>query len=425
MINGCDGCLNPSQFQLEIPHNNTKGTHNGLAPIVKHLEKIFTNPEYPNGSPVLSQSMKESGKSRADLWAFGALLGALGAMRNNNEACDNEDGCVLAKGQDGCKIQWPSLPKFQTGRVDCDPGENADEAWHSQFKENHPNPHGNGIETVDFYKTHFNLNAREAIALTEGAHSLGNFRVKISGFAYQWTKHQTRLFNNQMLQHISNKPKYHIECKSMKTGPKGTYLIGDEHGNPSETRWGVMKNPGAASQIYQWMLEEKRCPGGVNSFNNAGNNDCSVINDNSSPNPNLAEKYAKANAKCCTGRVSTEFCQPSCVKQHFSDQTALSSDVGFYYHFETASDGKPYGCQGIMNKDWSAKWAKGIRCEKEEYAPDGEPLYQIVEEQAESNAAMMKNFAPALEKMVENGYQNRQESLTQVPAEWYMHVAGF
>ena len=139
----------------------------------------------------------------------------------------------------------------------------------------------------------------------------------------------------------------------------------------------------------------------------------------------MAEKYAKANAKCCTGRESTEFCQPSCVKQHFSDQTALSSDVGFYYHFETASDGKPYGCQGIMNMDWWKKWAKGIKCEKEEYAPDGEPLYQIVEEQAESNAAMMKDFAPALEKMVENGYQNRQESLTQVPAEWYMHVAGF
>ena len=49
MINGCDGCLNPSQFELESPHNNTKGTHNGLEPIVKHLEKIFTNPEYPNG----------------------------------------------------------------------------------------------------------------------------------------------------------------------------------------------------------------------------------------------------------------------------------------------------------------------------------------------------------------------------------------
>ena len=28
-------------------------------------------------------------------------------------------------------------------------------------------------------------------------------------------------------------------------------------------------------------------------------------------------------------------------------------------------------------------------------------MYQIVEEQAESNAAMMKDFAPALEKMVD------------------------
>ena len=78
LINGCDGCLDPEEVLTK--HH----THYGLKGIVDHLEKIYTDPEFPKGSPALSQSMKNSGKSRADLWAFATLIGALGGMANNN-----------------------------------------------------------------------------------------------------------------------------------------------------------------------------------------------------------------------------------------------------------------------------------------------------------------------------------------------------
>ena len=40
----------------------------------------------------------------------------------------------------------------------------------------------------------------------------------------------------------------------------------------------------------------------------------------------------------------------------------------------------------------------------EDFAPEGQPLYQIVEEMAASNANMMQDFLPGFEKMLENGY---------------------
>ena len=56
-------------------------------------------------------------------------------------------------------------------------------------------------------------------------------------------------------------------------------------------------------------------------------------------------------------------------------------------------------------------------CSKEEYAPEGEPLYKIVDELAASNDAMMKEFAPAMQIMSENGYKS--EDLTELPNEWW------
>ena len=76
LVNGCDGCLDPAEIE-------TQGqTHMGLKPIANHLQQIFEDPDYPKKSPKLSVSMKDSGKSRADLWAFATLLGALGGMGN-------------------------------------------------------------------------------------------------------------------------------------------------------------------------------------------------------------------------------------------------------------------------------------------------------------------------------------------------------
>ena len=60
------------------------------------LEEIYTNKDFPDLSnnnhqvPSLSVSMQESGKSRADLWAFATLIAAQMGVEQNNLACRGE-----------------------------------------------------------------------------------------------------------------------------------------------------------------------------------------------------------------------------------------------------------------------------------------------------------------------------------------------
>ena len=89
--------------------------------------------------------MYESGKSRADLWAFAAIVAVEFGVETNNGVCDdsldflNAGGapanvdtntlneqwlggyiqCLEDKGQPDCKVNFPRSIKFQTGRKDC------------------------------------------------------------------------------------------------------------------------------------------------------------------------------------------------------------------------------------------------------------------------------------------------------------------
>ena len=47
-----------------------KTNNNDLSRIVYYLEKIYTTTDWPEAAPSLTKSLKASGKSRADLWAF-------------------------------------------------------------------------------------------------------------------------------------------------------------------------------------------------------------------------------------------------------------------------------------------------------------------------------------------------------------------
>ena len=104
-ISGCDGCLNPDGIGIDmLKHYNTNKNkfngpditltnNNGLLQTADILEEIYTNKDFPNnmGLPSLSISMKESGKSRADLWAFAALMAAQVGIEENNLACQGKN----------------------------------------------------------------------------------------------------------------------------------------------------------------------------------------------------------------------------------------------------------------------------------------------------------------------------------------------
>ena len=215
-INGCDGCLNPKGMDFTYKGKGSyydedihATTNNGLGNTADILDEIYTNINYPWGTLDLDMSMKDKNMSRADLWAFASLVAISYGVHHNNKGCQN-DGCgTLRKNETDCVIEWPRIPNFKTGRSDCN-----ENHWNASRPEVHPDPHGNGPMTADFFKKHFELNAQEAIALVLGAHSFANFHSDISAFRYEWTRKQRNFFNNQMVRHAALQPQYFNDCKS-------------------------------------------------------------------------------------------------------------------------------------------------------------------------------------------------------------------
>lgn len=252
-INGCDGCLNPTGMMTDmLKYYNTgkkqyngpdvnQTNNNGLLYTADVLEEIYTNRDFPKNVDSLPISMKDSGKSRADLWAFAALVAAQWGIENNNKACAGQNGKACGHVytlENNCSLQWNQVPVFKTGRTDCEADASLDRPFFTSRHEVHPNPQGNGPMTVDYYKSFFNLTARESIALTEGAHSFGKFNAEVSMMVYSWTRSQNKLLNNQMFRQIAERPQYFMDCKNSQ-GQNEFRLVGDAYGQPAQTTWVV------------------------------------------------------------------------------------------------------------------------------------------------------------------------------------------
>ena len=156
----------------------------------------------------------------------GAKYSRITSLQYNNHSCtkgcEGEDiwgdvakGCLHLRAKEpDCKISGGETIPFYTGRSDCSadtgpgvrcrlhwpltPWHLVIQAWETERSESHPNPHGNGKMTADFFKNDFGLTARESAALLLGAHSFGTFNQQISQFKYDWTKNQASMLNNQL-----------------------------------------------------------------------------------------------------------------------------------------------------------------------------------------------------------------------------------
>ena len=206
---GCDGCLNwegmvDLNFDKSNPYGNPTSletNNNGLAHTAIVLERIYTDPGYPNPpyAPTLNVSLKASGKSRADLWAFAAIAALEYTIETNNMVCDGtyQDNpllqCNYMAGKPGCRVELPRAIKFQTGRKDCT--EFGEEGYIATKAESHPHLHGSGQMTVDFFAKDFGFNGRETVAIM-GSHTVGRFHTIFSLLPYVWTTRGTQSFNN-------------------------------------------------------------------------------------------------------------------------------------------------------------------------------------------------------------------------------------
>ena len=151
-------------------------------------------------------------------------------------------------------------------------------------------------------------------------------------------------------------------------------------------------------------MYDARCP---------ASNDCSSIDRAEPDTPD----------HCCENLEDGQKCQPDCVQWIANDETAMPCETGFYRHFESnKTSGKPYGCAGF--DDPSTGWIDGGKstwpeCGLEEYAPEGEMLYEIVDEFADDQQIWMDNFVPTFEKMLSNGYGADSMDLADGPTGWF------
>ena len=206
---GCDGCLNWEGVEdalniTKYGYNNppVEFTNNkGLEEIVDLFERIYKDPSYPFNVPAMSESLFESGKSRADLWSYAAIVAVEFSMEVNNIACKDQFDdrvppitCMHKLGEEDCLIKSDKQFKFQYGRADCIPTDR-ERPYITWKPESHPSAVGNGKSTIEFFKKDFNFNGRETVAIF-GAHTLGQFTPKNSLFPYEWTSSGINTFNN-------------------------------------------------------------------------------------------------------------------------------------------------------------------------------------------------------------------------------------
>ena len=128
-------------------------------------------------------SLRENGKSRADLWALAGMTAVELGTQFHNTLCDENDMTRFCGGNpdnSACGVDLP-VPEFKYGRKDCVQkcqGHDAFYGFCSPAAETHPDPHGNGKHVTDFFKDEFQLTAKESIALM-GAHTLGHANEQV------------------------------------------------------------------------------------------------------------------------------------------------------------------------------------------------------------------------------------------------------
>ena len=437
---GCNGCLNFesmgamfSRKSCASRRSNCSDTAGGIHPergpfktdnnnllwTAKVLEEIYMNPSAGsehNKALHYNESLFESGKSRADLWAFAGLVALQKSVENNNRQCDPEKPAPCSnqvnKDSPNCNIDIPVL-QFKSGRSDCTPscsGDN-DYPFCTSVAEVHPNPHGNGTDTTQFFENNFNLTPRESVALM-GVHTLGHPMEVNSMFRhYGWTPQGRTEFNNQYFINIANTTNYmHVNAKKLLADKNvancnlsASYFVGDEYGNPMPVGYKVRSERRTnAFGPWNWSLMGSSCSvylcTNISSTGTYHFNSCCNWMETCKTNP-MGCPFKK---KQCGGPEEAE-CE---LYSNFQRTSMLSVDMGLNLKFEANEDGRPVGCPG-MNGRWMENrqiHSELVECElNNEPGDDSHTMSELVQHFAAEQDVWVNEFKDVYLKMIENG----------------------
>jgi len=434
---GCDACINLdgmfTKFSADdkaLPPGVGKGGNNNLALTADVLERIYTDPAYPAGSPKLLRSLRKGGQSRADLWALATQYAARKGMVNSNRVCSKTSRNIYKNlgRPELCRLA-PSRPmKFYSGRADCSTSIKADPNDQSKFyrrrayetvkAEHEVNAHADGKALQKFFENVFGMNARETVAIM-GAHSFGTFNSGTSMFKYTWKRGTSEFLSNEYYRLIALMPHYNKQTK-----PGGWHVVGGPgrtetnfSGALSKTRWLVRaRDKTEGHGPFQWSHQYLRCP------------DCSWENGTWTPigssNEGGASFRSERCCKECTKQPGDPTIPEACLRWVSQDEEALSVDAGLYLDFTfDPQSGRPTGCDFPKHftntknqRGWKRKNHAPKGCQKQQLESTGnrEPkmMYEIVEQYADDQNIWIDDFIPSLEKMLANGYHSLQEELS-------------
>jgi len=450
---GCDGCLR--FYDMFHKYNDlasgdkrqmrrgdpVSGTNNGLYLAADVLDLIYTKPDFPGNTHPLPESLEASGKSRADLWAFAALVATDYAMMENNHGCTQNEPCNHLYNELGieCEINVGRNLVFTTGRMDCAEESKAtpesDGYVHTQpFElakghkyrnyettkdEDTPNPSGNSSMITDYMARVFGFSKKETVAIM-GAHSLGEMHGINGLWKYTWQWQQTKFLNNNYYRMLVSKPSYFMMCEKDWGSPRLPFRrAGGPNGRPAKTGWFVRPiRKSVSGGPYEWFHWYNRCP---LCYKRRGGG---WVSDE----PRGDESY-QSNKCCECNEQEPEDVDPACWTEDTKvtkDECMLPTDMAMYISFDSdPKTGFPSGCPGMSPPEsWNhdnivnvAKngWQAGVPVEFYSTEPlcpktqlnDGKgtkSMSELVEEYADNQNGWAKDFYDAWEKMLSNGY---------------------
>jgi len=390
---GCDGCLNfENLFVVKnmeelsndgkkrtkhagFPYDFNSSANTNLAATADILERIYNDKDFGYQKHYLTKSLRESGKSRADLWAFATLAAVDWFQQRNNRVCSKKGSYHLYKEpllnlSHECTITPTRTIEFQSGRRDCAdwskplPGSRWRE-YETSLVEVSPDPHSTGKEVVEFMNAQFGLTPRETVAAL-GAHSVGTMTSTNSGFRYTWMGRelgQDMMLNNLYYRVMTFRPIYLEQdlAKLSRARKWNMPLYG-----PSAPFFTM--RPRALSPGYgpvQWHMHTQSEDG--------------------------------SNLHNGTTHVAM-----------------LNADMGLYLNFERTPGGYPLrpsadDCQ-VLRDSPSGQHIRITKTDVEDGCLQSEdfggdtPLYKIVEEFADNQDTWWNEFTLVMEKLLSNGY---------------------
>merc|ERR1719232_2451263 len=339
---GCDGCLNWKGVGVTYSMSKRgkrsfsdvkESDNNGLRHTVEVLEAIYTIPMFPKGAPELNISLKESGKSRADLWALAGIVAVEFGIETNNMKCQNPesvpDQCHHLQGEVGCEVSLASSIPFRAGRADCVPTDEQ-RPYIASKDEVHPIVQGDGSDTLKFFQEQFGFNGQETVAIM-GAHTFGRLHFVTSMLRYTWTSRGTRMFNNDYYKMITDERRWYFDDDKCTK-------VGDAFNNMPVRRWlARYRQDTVNGGPVHWISENYVCPHCVN---NPQNSCCIDVPEG---------QFCKADTKRMEEKTISELnrgCEAFRIIRAL-DEMALPCEMGLYLDFKSQEDGYPRGCPGL------------------------------------------------------------------------------